>query len=264
MNASLTIRTPEGIVFSHALAGPVTRSMAVVVDLACVGVISSAFGAVGALAGVLSVDLARAFAVLAYFIVGIGYGVATEWYWRGQTVGKRLLRLRVIDQQGLRLHFGQILIRNLLRFVDVLPLFYAVGGVACLLSRRSQRLGDVAAGTLVIRMPRISSPDLNQVTAGKFNSLRQHPHLEARLRQRISPQEAAVYLQAVLRRDQFDPAQRVKLFSELAGYLKSAVTFPAEDVDALTDEQYVRNVVDILYRSRGENSGEAARATRPA
>ena len=69
-------------------------------------------------------------------------------------------------------------------FVDALPAFYLVGGVASLLNTRGQRLGDLAANTLVLREPQLVSPDLEQLFAGKFNSLREHPHLAARLRQR--------------------------------------------------------------------------------
>jgi hypothetical protein len=160
-----------------------------------------------------------------------------------------LLRLRVVDAQGLRLQFNQIVIRNLLRFVDSLPVLYLVGGVVSLLNRRFQRLGDIAANTIVIRAPKLSQPDLDQIMAGKFNSLRRHPHLIARLRQRVSPGEAAVALQAVLRRDAFEPEARVELFSEMARHFAAQVAFPAEATEGITDEQYVRNIVDVLYRT---------------
>jgi hypothetical protein len=163
-------------------------------------------------------------------------------------VGKRLLRLRVVDIQGLRLQFGQIVIRNLLRFVDALPLFYLVGGVACLVNRRSQRLGDVAANTVVIRVPKLNEPNLDSLLARKFNSLREHPHLAARLHQRVSPAEARVALQALLRRDELDAAARVELFGEIAAHFRTHVEFPPEAIEGITDEQFVRNVVDILFR----------------
>src|SRR2546428_4892968 len=154
--------------------------------------------------GLISLDFARAVLVLAVFVIQIGYGIVCEWFWRGQTIGKRLLRLRVMDAQGLRLQFSQIVIRNLLRFVDLLPAFYLVGGIACLISRRAQRLGDFAANTIVVRNPKVKEPDLDQLLAGKYNSLRQYTHLSARLRQRVSPTEARVALQALLRRDELD------------------------------------------------------------
>jgi hypothetical protein len=140
--------------------------------------------------------------------------------------------------------------RNLLRFVDALPLMYFVGGVACWLSPMCQRLGDIAANTVVLRMPRATEPDLDQILAGKYNSLRQHPHLAARLRQHVSPAEAAIALQAVLRREEFEAAARVLLFSELAGYFRAKVEFPTEAVEGVADEQFLRNVVDVIYRVR--------------
>jgi uncharacterized RDD family membrane protein YckC len=251
---ALLIQTPEGIVFSLLLAGPITRFLAWVVDIAVIAAASGVAQAVLGFAGLISIDLSRGLVVLAYFFISIGYGMATEWYWRGQTIGKRLLRLRVMDAQGLTLRFSQVVIRNLLRFADSLPLFYAVGGAACLFSRRAQRLGDLAADTIVIRIPKTRDPDLDQILAGKYNSLRDHPHLCSRLRQRTTPQEAALALQAVLRREEFDPVSRVALFQKIGAHFRSIVEFPEEAMHGITDEQHVRNVVDILYRARGRDA----------
>jgi uncharacterized RDD family membrane protein YckC len=247
---TLTIRTPEGVVFSMLLSSPVTRFLAWAVDLASIAVLSGVIGSVLGILGILGRDLAMAASILAYFMVSIGYGIILEWYWRGQTLGKRLLGLRVMDEQGLRLQFSQIVIRNLLRFVDSLPLFYFVGGLACLLNRRAQRLGDVAASTVVVWTPKISEPDLDQLLADKYNSFRDYPHLEARLRQVVSPQESGISLRALLRRDELDPLARVELFRDIAAHFKSIVEFPQEATDGIPDEQYVRNVVDILYRAQ--------------
>ena len=250
MNTALKIRTPEGILFSYALAGPVVRGLAWIIDFFAVIVGVRFLVFLSDLGGLLNPDFGQAIMVIGYLVFSIGYGVVMEWTWRGQTLGKRLLGLRVMDAQGLRLHFHQVLLRNLLRFVDMLPGLYLVGGVACLLSPRCQRLGDLAASTVVVYHTKLAEPDLDQLLAGKFNSLRQHPHLEARLRQHVSPDEARLALQALIRRDELEPAARVTLFNELAGHFKSLVAFPAETIDAMPDEQYVRNVVDILFRPR--------------
>lgn len=243
----LIIQTPEGIVFPLILAGPVTRFLAWSVDVGCIITLGLAVGIVLELFGWLNRDIAFAFVVLSYFIISIFYPVLTEWYWRGQTVGKRLLKLRVMDVQGLRLHFSQILVRNLLRFVDSLPFLYLVGGIVCWFNRNSQRLGDIAANTIVVRNPKILEPDLSQLLSGKFNSLREYPHLAARLRNHASPQEAGIALQALLRRDQLDPAARYELFQQIAAHFKLMTQFPSDATEGLTDEQYVRNVVDILF-----------------
>ena len=171
-----------------------------------------------------------------------------------------MLRLRVVDAQGLRLQFHQILLRNLLRFVDSLPALYLVGGLASFFkpSRATARRprGETRSSSTT---PKPAEPDLDQILAGKFNSLRQHPHLEARLRQHVSPDEARLALQALVRRDELEPTARVALFAELADHFKSLVTFPPESIEAVPDEQYVRNVVDILFRTRTVEAKAEAR-----
>jgi len=246
----LVVQTPEGISFPLLLAGPITRFLAWFIDAACIatGAMISRF--VFMLLGLVSADFANALFVISFFIISIGYPIFTEWRWRGQTVGKRLFRLRVMDVQGLRLQFSQIVIRNLLRFIDSLPLFYTVGGAICFFSKKAQRLGDFAANTIVVRDPHLAEPDLRQALAGKYNSFRDYPHLAARLRQRLSVAEAGVALQAILRRESLDPAARVLLFQQIVEYLKHTVEFPEEAIEGLTDEQYVRNVIDLVFQQR--------------
>ncbi|MBU6409714.1 MAG: RDD family protein [Verrucomicrobia bacterium] len=245
----LSIRTPEGIMFSQLLAGPVMRFLAWFIDQFCIQLLLTVLEIMLGLLGVLSPGFAFAFYVIGWFVIGIGYGIFFEWTWRGQTIGKRLFRLRVMDVEGMKLQFNQIVVRNLLRFVDQLPAFYFVGGVACWLNSRCQRLGDLAANTVVVRSPRVAEPDLDQLLAGKFNSFRRFPHLIARLRQNVSPMEADIALQSLLRRDEFDPVARVELFGDLAAHFRAKVEFPPEATDGVADEQYIRNVVDVLYRT---------------
>jgi len=262
---ALLIRTPEGILFSQMLAGPVIRFLAWFIDQFCILVVMIVFGITLRLLSVFSSEFATAFFVIGWFVVGIGYGIFFEWTWRGQTIGKRLFRLRVVDVAGMRVQFNQIVVRNLLRFVDELPAFYFIGGVTCWLNSRCQRLGDLAANTVVVRNPRVAEPDLDQLLSGKFNSLRQFPHLVARLRQNVSPMEADIALQSLLRRDEFDPAARVELFGDLAAHFRAKIEFPPEATDGVADEQYLRNVVDILYRtSQGQRPQSPFQSAEPA
>ncbi len=248
---TLHVETPEGITFALPLAGPVARFLAWVIDFACVFVMMMAINVGIQITSIVSRDFAQATVILSYFLVSVGYGIFCEWAYKGQTVGKRLMSLRVMDVQGLRLQFSQIVIRNLLRFIDSLPACYLVGGLACLLSPKSQRLGDLAANTIVTREPKLPRPDLEQILTHKYNSLRDYPHLVARLRQRTSPREANIALQALARRNELDPICRVELFSEMAAHFRGVVSFPQEAVDGITDEQFVRNVVDVLMRTSG-------------
>lgn len=258
--STLQIRTAEGVVFSQQLAGPVTRFLAWFVDLFCIMVMMIVAGWITSLLGFLSWNIAVAFSSISFFAISIGYGIVCEWGWRGQTVGKRLFRLRVVDVAGMRLQFNQIVTRNLLRFVDSLPMPYFVGGLMCWFNPKCQRLGDLAANTIVIRNPRVTEPDIDQLLTGKFNSLRQYPHLAARLRQNIVPAEAAVAVQALVRRNEFEPVARVELFAELAAHFQAKVQFPAEATDGIADEQYVRNVVDVIYRTRAESQSQKVAA----
>lgn len=245
----LRIRTPEGIAFAYELAGPIARSLAwatdgVVVIAAFMG-LSLGLG----MAGILSPDFSQAAMIAGWFVLSVGYRIAFEWMWRGQTIGKKLFRLRVMDADGLRLQFHQVVMRNLVRVADALPGVYLVGGLACLLSRKSQRLGDLAAGTIVVHHRERKEPDLEQLLGNKFNSLREHAHLCARLRQRVSPAEARLALRALVRREEFEPGDRIRLFREIAEHFKSLVHFPREVLETLPDEQFIRNVVDVLFRT---------------
>jgi uncharacterized RDD family membrane protein YckC len=256
---TLDIRLPEGVVFSLPLAGPATRFLAWLLDLVLtLAVILALTQLLRPLQSLLP-DVAAGISILLFFAVPIFYGILFEGFWRGQTPGKRCLRLRVMDAGGLRLDFRQVVIRNLLRAVDILPQFYLVGGAACVLSRRAQRLGDLAADTVVVRSERLLAPDLAQIASGKYNTLRDHPVLSARLRQRIGPAEAGLALQALLRRNTLEPQARTTLFAELAARFRALVPLPEEIALDVTDEQYVRNVVDVVF-----HSGSAARATAAA
>ncbi len=245
---TLTIKTPEGVEFSLLLAGPISRFLACTIDFFAKMTLFTVSKVVMSIFFIISPDFAFAFLMISYFVISIGYSITLEWYWSGQTLGKRLLQLRVMDVQGLRIHFSQIVIRNLLRTVDQIPLCYMVGGLSSLINRKAQRLGDLAANTIVVRHPRISEPDLNQLIKDKYNSLRHYPHLCARLRHNVTPREADLAMQALMRRDEFAPHSRIELFSEMAYYFKKMVRFPPEIIDGTPDEQYIRNVVDILFR----------------
>ncbi len=250
---TLIIRTPEGIVFPLLLAGPVTRFLAWLVDWMCITAAFSIINQFVRLLVMINRDFAIAFMILLYFFLSFSYAIITEWYWHGQTIGKRVFKLKVMDVQGLRLQFSQVVIRNVLRVIDILPLSYMVGGLSCFFSGKGQRIGDIAANTIVIRTPKIVQPELEQIQSGKFNSFRQFPHLCARLRQKISPDLAHLTVQALLRRSFLSPDARVHLFKTTADHIKKIVAFPQTATEGLSDEQYIRNIVDILFDSEKNN-----------
>jgi uncharacterized RDD family membrane protein YckC len=248
--AAVELRTPEGFEFSLPLAGTVSRLLAMLVDLLVVIAASTLFGKVFSVWQMASPDAAGAVHAVLYFLLSTGYNMAAEWAWHGQTVGKRLTGIRVMDRDGLPITPAQIAVRNILRAVDMLPVFYLAGAISVFFTRHAQRLGDLAANTVVVRSGPLPVPDIRGLFAGKFNSLAQHAHLAARLRHRVTPQLAGVALDALVRRDLLDPAARLDLFAELAARFRHLVEFPESDTEALSDEVYVRNVVEILYRPK--------------
>jgi uncharacterized RDD family membrane protein YckC len=245
---TLRIVTPEGIVFHYAsLAGPVLRSLAWLIDAGCVFGLSGAAGAGLKGLGMLDADAARALTIVLYAVFSVGYSMALEWYWRGQTIGKRTMGLRVIDAAGLHLRPFQVVMRNLMRYVDALPAFYLVGGIACLLNAKLQRLGDIAAHTVVIRVSKAVQPNLDKIGRSKYNSLLEYPALCLRLRQKTSTEAAAAAFGALLRREEFDSQARSELFKDLLAYFETLVQFPDEIREQISPEQVVRNVVEVLY-----------------
>jgi uncharacterized RDD family membrane protein YckC len=248
----LSIETPEGVVFSFELATPVSRALAWAIDAAAIVAAGYVVGQVCAAANLFSQDVATAVTTVLYFVISVVYGILLEWRWRGQTIGKRVIGLRVLDIHGMRLQLSQIVLRNLLRLVDTLPAFYLVGGIACLFSRNAQRLGDLAANTIVARERKPEEPDLDEIAPANYNSLLAYPHLAARLRSLVTPEAAAIAIQAVTQRDGYDPIARIALFAELAAHFRSLVEFPEQALDGVTDEQYVRSVLRVIYTGAGQ------------
>jgi uncharacterized RDD family membrane protein YckC len=245
--STLTIETPEGVVFSYALATPVTRALAWSIDALAIAAATMLAGKAIQSFAPVSADWANAISLLAYLVISIGYGIALEWRWRGQTLGKRVLGLRVIDAQGLRLQLPQIALRNLLRFADMLPLLYLTGGIAALVTRKCQRLGDLAANTVVAHEREWQRPDLEQIAPARYNSLAAWPNHAARLRSLASTDAVALAVRALAHRDGYDPSARIGLFADLAAYFRGLVRFPEPALEGLTDEQYLRSVLRVIY-----------------
>ncbi len=160
----LNIETPEQVELAYGVAGIGSRFVAILLDSAIILafytvailallLIFSGAARLGARAAT-SLDTAGkwvlAFFIFLNFLLLWGYFALFEAIWHGQTPGKRVMKLRVIKDSGRQITFFESLARNLLRFVDYLPGFYLAGVVTMLCNRRNKRLGDLAAGTLVV------------------------------------------------------------------------------------------------------------------
>jgi uncharacterized RDD family membrane protein YckC len=159
----LVVSTPERVAFQYEIAGIGSRFLAQFIDVVIIIVIQIVItiGA-GALGGLFnSIQVFGLVELILSFILIAGYFLISEAAWNGQTLGKRWVRLRAVGDHGEPLTIGQAAIRNLVRVVDFLPAFYAIGIVTMFSNSRAKRLGDFAAGTLVVRdRERISLYDL--------------------------------------------------------------------------------------------------------
>jgi uncharacterized RDD family membrane protein YckC len=173
----LNIDTPELVAIEMPLAGIGSRFIAILVDFLIWGFVFLILGIVAAIIipalhffGGVSANWAIGIFVLIVFLLQWGYFALFEAFGNGRTPGKRVARIRVIHQSGRGINFVEALARNLVRFVDYFPSFYAVGLVAIFLSRRNQRLGDMVAGTLVVRDREVDSPHWGESASRTFTA----------------------------------------------------------------------------------------------
>ena len=160
----LIISTPERVAFQYEIAGIGSRFLAQILDSLVITVIFIAITILAVSLGAVfsSGELALLIEIILGFILLAGYFLISEAAWNGQTLGKRAARLRVVGDHGEPVTLGQAAIRNLVRIVDFLPLFYAIGMLTLFINGRGKRLGDFAAGTLVVRdRERVSLYDLS-------------------------------------------------------------------------------------------------------
>ena len=152
-DTDLVVATPERVSFDYQVAGLGTRAIAQVLDLLILFGILIALGiaAVAMSAFLQDSTLANLLWILGSFVVVFGYFWISEAMWSGQTIGKKVFRLRAVGDRGEPLTFTQAGIRNVVRIVDFLPYGYGVGLVTLFINGKGKRLGDLAAGTIVVK-----------------------------------------------------------------------------------------------------------------
>ncbi len=151
MNDRYLVLTPEKVVVAYRYAGFGARIGAHLLDLF---IVAGTYYALSCVLGVLALADYGLFALVSglVFVFGIFvYFIVLEALWQGQTIGKRVVRIRVLNVDGTPLGWRGSFVRNLLRAADFLPLFYGVGFTTMFLNDRSQRLGDLLAGTIVLQ-----------------------------------------------------------------------------------------------------------------
>jgi uncharacterized RDD family membrane protein YckC len=166
LDGNLSLITPEGIRLRLTPAGPTVRAFAWVIDL-CVWLgmvigISMLSALMTSIIG--DSKTTSGFVLIALFTSYWGYPVLCEVYWRGATVGKRAMGIKVVRSDGLPVGWRESVLRNLLLVADFLPMLYVTGLICMLSDTRFRRLGDWVAGTQVIYVEKVSQRGVSNTT----------------------------------------------------------------------------------------------------
>jgi uncharacterized RDD family membrane protein YckC len=229
VDRTLEVRTPESIAFNYELAGLGSRFLALVVDQAIqITALVAIFGGIilaaarvqaarhGAppIADKFATSLAVALLVAIVFAIMFGYFIAFEAMWNGQTPGKKLLGLRVVRDGGYPIDFGASLIRNLIRVGEQLLGYYLLAAISAVISPENKRLGDLAAGTIVVRDARLSEPT-------RFKEGQAEPTYASTAY--LNGEERALIKRFLERRDALSVSRRQELASQLAARVRARV-----------------------------------------
>ncbi len=249
MDRTLDVRTPESIAFSFELAGIGSRFLAVAIDLAIqagiVVLLFWGFYLIGthqsaghdhlvksaAAETRLVRNLVIAIVVTIVFVVFFGYFIVFEALWNGQTPGKRALGLRVVRDGGYPIDFTASLVRNLIRVGELALGFYAISALVAILSPENKRVGDVAAGTIVVRDARMQRPE------EFLRTIVSEPQYSATAY--LSGEERALVKRFLDRRDVLDANRRAALASQIARRVRERL--PA-DLQRLDDESLLERL----------------------
>jgi uncharacterized RDD family membrane protein YckC len=152
----ISVVTPENIPLEVELAGLGTRFGALLFDLLLqiitILIAAAIWGIIAAVTGGTGLDnIATALSIISIFLIFFGYFILFETIWNGQTPGKRMFKLRVIRDGGFPVSFMSVAARNLVRIADFLPGTYVVGALSVFFNDRNKRLGDLVAGTMVVK-----------------------------------------------------------------------------------------------------------------
>lgn len=268
----LTIETPEQVAIRFPVAGIGSRFLALLADSLVQGVAYAVLTLLLLLVVSAAPDHLQPVArnsekwfvagiILLNFILYWGYFTLFEAYWNGQTPGKRICKLRVIRDSGRQITFFESMTRNLLRAVDGFPGFYAIGVVAMLANRRNRRLGDLAAGTLVVH-ERAPEPPLwtasvsRTITAAVFTPVPSAPptvdpnavDLPADAVARLGPDDLNLIDHFFARAIDIDVGRRRQLAERLALQITAKMGVPMPT--GVTPERLLESAAHILRSIR--------------
>jgi uncharacterized RDD family membrane protein YckC len=243
-----TISTPEGVQLALPLAGIGSRFMALMIDsLIGIALLLLAVLAAYALAGDVAASIVGAVGLLVTYV---GYHVVMEVFGGGRTIGKRATGLRVVSDGGAQIGLRASLIRNFFRILEGLATSYIPAMISVLATRNNQRLGDLAAGTLVVRDQRPASvvaPSAPFVAPERFANWDVTG---------IGEEEATAVRAFLERRSDLRPGARRALAGQLAGQLRPLVAGVRPGLD---DETFLEHLVAAKARGKMRESAEDGR-----
>ena len=268
---TLIIETPERVPLAFALASIGNRFLAVAIDhfiqyftifvVAWTFLSISGFGEAVERDGAYSLleempKWTMALMIIVLFLIFAGYFVFFEWLWNGQTPGKRLLKLRVIREDGRPITLWEAMSRNLLRIFDAFPGFilpvYSIGLITIFMSRRDQRIGDMFSGTVVIRersdeAPKFSEVFSTRVTDAALRRVQQQTLFTGDLAN-VTEAEIEIVESFLRRRDDLSERQRLWMAWRVALPIMYKIK-PAYDMQTFTYEGFLEELVH-RYHSR--------------
>ena len=241
------VHSPEHVLIELRPAGLGSRFGAFALDSA---IVAGVIGGLQKLGELLPRSIAGMLVATLGFAVLWGYHVLFEVLWNGQTPGKRILRLRVVDGRGLPVNLAQSLVRNIVRIVDIIPAG-GIGMLAALLDGQHRRLGDHAADTLVVDEQQPPAAPIHSLGARRFNTLRS-PRLQRLIRHRIGLEERELLFALCLRGEALTERARFELFEEVGEHYRAALGI---EEPSLSGESLVRGIAAVCA------GGEAAAST---
>jgi uncharacterized RDD family membrane protein YckC len=250
MERSVTVRTPESIAFHYELAGLGSRFLAVAIDwiiqiILTIGLfIGFGYASAGINRFLGSLHLKQsqtdsviiAAEILLVFIIFFGYFIAFEALWNGQTPGKRAIGIRVVRDGGYPIGFTESVIRNLIRVIEVALFVYGVSAICAIMSASNKRLGDLAAGTIVVRDSSFEVSDPKRWLEGDADPA---PAMGVSGASALTADELSVVHRYLERRSQLDPAVAEQLAHRVATSLRPKL---GPEAAALDDQELLRRV----------------------
>ncbi|MBA2301690.1 MAG: RDD family protein [Acidobacteria bacterium] len=243
----LSIDTPEQVALEFSLATVGSRFLALAIDTlvqaACMLVLVVVAG-LAVFGSRLMLNAASqwllAVFVLGTFLVYYGYFALFESLWNGQTPGKRVIGLRVIHASGRPVSVLEAILRNVVRIVDQMPGIYAIGIISAFVTERSQRLGDLAAGTVVVHERPVSMDQQSFAAAGPPAGLPTHHGAGKLTAEEMSMLELFLFR----RREQLDAYARLRAAQRIASYIRNRL-----GITTIIDDERLLEEVAAEYRA---------------